>query len=280
MKKIIKRPVLLFAALLLVLSMTACGSAAKGGSDFDTDSADKATKNTIAIMQHASDLGIDHLAEAEDEELQEFEAWIKQNGLPIKGKAFKDGYNSYLEAVKGDLGEVVSVGDKADVDVGDDAVTCHIGIVGTKTFPDGSSRTATAEIIMTKGGTITSAVINVDRTFNEKIINAALNTVLGMGTTFCLLIFISIVIWLMGTIVQNMEKSKTEARKAAEHAVEAAARQIAEREEQSRKQSEETATDDKALIAVISAAIAAYESEARGVNVTPDTFIVRSLRRR
>ena len=58
-----------------------------------------------------------------------------------------------------------------------------------------------------------------------------------------------------------------------------AARQIVEREEQSRKQSEDL-SDDKALIAVISAAIAAYESEEGGVPVSPDTFIVRSLRRR
>ncbi len=279
MKKIIKRPVLLIMCLLFILSMTACGSASNSTSGFDTDSADKRTKTVISLMQHADEFGLDHLAEAEEEELQDFEDWIKQNGIPIKGTAFKDGYSSYLDAVNGDLGEVVSLGDKSDVEVGDDSVTCHIVLTGSKTFPDGRPRTATAEIIMTKGGTVTSAVINVDRTFNEKIVNAALNTVLGMGTTFCLLIFISIVIWLMGTIVQNMEKSKNEARRATEHAAEQAARQIAAREEQSRKQSEEQ-TDDKALIAVISAAIAAYESEARGVLVTPDTFIVRSLRRK
>ena len=279
MKKIIKRPVLLIMCLLLLLSMTACGSGKSNASDVDRDSVDKAVKNTIAIMQHAEDLGIDHLADAEDEELQEFEAWIKQNGLPIKGNAFKDGYSSYIDAVKGDLGEITKVGDQTDIAADDENITCHIILTGTKAFPDGRPRTATAEIIMTKGGTITSAVINVDRTFNEKLVNAGLNTVLGMGTTFCLLIFISIVIWLMGTIVQNVEKSKNEARRATEQAAEKAARQIVEREEQSRNRQEDL-SDDKALIAVISAAIAAYESEESGTAVTPDTFIVRSLRRR
>ena len=279
MKKIIKRPVLLIMCLLLLLSMTACGSGKSNASDVDRDSVDKAVKNTIAIMQHAEDLGIDHLADAEDEELQEFEEWIKQNGLPIKGNAFKDGYSSYIDAVKGDLGEITKVGDQTDIAADDENITCHIILTGTKAFPDGRPRTATAEIIMTKGGTITSAVINVDRTFNEKLVNAGLNTVLGMGTTFCLLIFISIVIWLMGTIVQNVEKSKNEARRATEQAAEKAARQIVEREEQSRNRQEDL-SDDKALIAVISAAIAAYESEESGTAVTPDTFIVRSLRRR
>ncbi|MBQ9550628.1 MAG: OadG family protein [Lachnospiraceae bacterium] len=279
MKKIIKRPVLLVTLLFLILSMTACGGS-RNVADYDADTVEKNTKNAVAVMQHAEELGISQLAEAEDEELEEFEAWIKSNGLPIKGSAFKDGYLSYREAVNGDLGEVVSVADDVIITAGDDAITCDVTLTGTKTFQDGSPRTATAEIIMTKGGTITSAVINVDRTFNEKIVNAALNTVLGMGTTFCLLIFISIVIWIMGTVVQNMENKKTKARSEAENAAINAAAQIAEREEQSRKQNAAAPADDNALIAVISAAIAAYESERTGAAVSPDTFIVRSLRRR
>ncbi len=277
MKKFIKRPVLLLIAVLFVLSLVGCGSGSKTD-EFDTASSELAAKNVITLFQHADDLGISGLADAEEEQLDDFEAWIKSNGLPIKGTAFKDGFSSYLDAVNGDLGEVVSVGDNVSAVADDETVTCHVGLTGTKTFADGSPRTATAEIIVTKGGTITSAVINVDRTFNEKIVNAGLNTVLGMGTTFCLLIFISIVIWLMGTIVQNMEKKKHEERVRAESAVDNAARQIVEREEQLIKSA--GSDDEQALIAVISAAIAAYESEIRGVNVTPDTFIVRSLRRR
>jgi len=279
MKKIIKRPVLLILMLFLLLSMTACGGS-RSKLEYNADTVEKNTKNAIAIMQHAEELGISRLAEAEDEELVEFEAWIKSNGLPIKGSAFKDGYLSFREAVNGDLGEVVSVADNTVITPGDDSITCDVVLTGSKTFPDGSPRTATAEIIMTKGGTITSAVINVDRTFNEKIINAALNTVLGMGTTFCLLIFISIVIWIMGTVVQNMENRKTKVRSEAENAAINAAAQIAEREEQSRKQNADASAGDSALIAVISAAIAAYESERTGTAVSPDTFIVRSLRRR
>lgn len=277
MKNFIKRPFLLITALSLVFIMTACGKA-PSSSKFDEETIDKAAHNVIAIMQHSDELGLSQLVDADEEELQEFESWIKNNGLPMKGIAYRDGLRSYKEAVAGDLGEVVSVADKAAIQADDDSITSHIILTGTKTFPDGRPRTATTEIIMTKGGTVTSVVYNVDRTFGEKIINAALNTVLGMGTTFCLLIFISIVIWLMGTIVRNMEKSKTEARKKAESAADQVTQQIVEREEQNKAAA--NAAGDEALVAVISAAIAAYESEARGYNVTPDTFIVRSLRRR
>ena len=76
MKKIIKRPVLLIMMLFLVLSMTACGGGSKAEADFDAESVDRATKNVVAIMQHADELGISHLAEAEDEELEEFETLV------------------------------------------------------------------------------------------------------------------------------------------------------------------------------------------------------------
>ena len=78
MKKIIKRPVLLILMLFLVLSMTACGGS-RSEADYDSETVEKNTKNAIAIMQHAEELGISQLAEAEDEELEEFEAWIKKS---------------------------------------------------------------------------------------------------------------------------------------------------------------------------------------------------------
>ena len=75
-----------------------------------------------------------------------------------------------------------------------------------------------------------------------------------------------------------MENSKKERLAEKERTTDQVVDQIAAREEQAK--SAPAASDDSALIAVISAAIAAYESEARGVNVSPDTFVVRSLRRR
>ncbi len=276
MKKIMKRPVLLLLTALMILTMTACGKE-KESADYNETTVNQVTKNVIALMQKSVNPSMaEKIASADEEDLKAFESEIASMGLGIKGEAFQSGYASYTDAVKGDLGEIVDVADNMEITADKDAITCDIKVTGTKRFPDGSPRTATVEIMMTKRGTVTSVTYNVDRTFGEKITNAALNTVLGMGTTFCLLIFISLVIWLMGSIVQGMDRKKTQEMVAKESAADQVVSQIAAREEAAKAKN---TADDNELIAVISAAIAAYESEARGVNVSPDTFIVRSLRR-
>lgn len=275
MKKISKRLSLLFLICVFLLSLASCGKE-KEVVDYDEERVNQVTFNVLALMQRSVNPNMaESIAAADEEDLASFEEEIASMGLNIKGEAFKNGYASYTSAVKGDLGEIVDSDQKARITANDESIISDVTVTGTKTFPDGSPRTANVEIMMTKRGTVTSVVYNVNRTFGEKIVNAGLNTVLGMGTTFCLLIFISIVIWLMGTIVQNMEKRKSaseERKVTADNVVS----QIEKREEQEKQAS----PDDGALIAVISAAIAAYESERTGTNVTPGSFVVRSLRRR
>lgn len=275
MKKISKRLSLLFLICVFLLSLASCGKE-KEVVDYDEERVNQVTFNVLALMQRSVNPNMaESIAAADEEDLASFEEEIASMGLNIKGEAFKNGYASYTSAVKGDLGEIVDSDQKARITANDEGIISDVTVTGTKTFPDGSPRTANVEIMMTRRGTVTSVVYNVNRTFGEKIVNAGLNTVLGMGTTFCLLIFISIVIWLMGTIVQNMEKRKSaseERKVTADNVVS----QIEKREEQEKQAS----PDDGALIAVISAAIAAYESERTGTNVTPGSFVVRSLRRR
>ena len=274
MKKIMKKAVLLILSALLVLSLSACGKKEEAA-NYNKENVNQVTRNVLALMQKSVNPSMaDNIAKADAEDLKAFESEIASMGLNIEGEAFQSGYSSYTAAVQGDLGEIVDVAAEPVVTSDGSTITSDIVVTGTKTFPDGSPRTATVEIMMSKRGTVKSVTYNVDRTFGEKITNAGLNTVLGMGTTFCLLIFISIVIWLMGTIVRNMEKSKKDRISAREQATEQAVSQIAAREEQ------ESASSGDELIAVIAAAIAEYESSERGYAVSPDTFVVRSLRRR
>ena len=90
---------------------------------------------------------------------------------------------------------------------------------------------------------------------------AALNTLMGMGTVFCVLILISLIIYCFKFISKvgapKKETAKTEATKAP--AVETV---------------NENLTDDLELVAVISAAIAASEG------TSTDSFVVRSIHRR
>ena len=99
---------------------------------------------------------------------------------------------------------------------------------------------------------------------------AGLNTLMGMAVVFTALIFISFVIRLFGLIpnLQAKAKAKKEAAKVdASVGIDNAVEQIAA--------NEENLADDLELVAVITAAIAAFEGSAPS-----DGLVVRSIRRR
>ena len=130
----------------------------------------------------------------------------------------------------------------------------------------GTDRNAVVEFVFDNQA-ITGISVNVEYTFGEKMEKAALNTLLGMGTVFVVLILISLLISCF-TFIPKIQavfskKPKEEAKK--EPAVDKAIAQIVENEELS---------DDLELVAVISAAIAASEGAA-----STDGFVVRSIRR-
>ena len=106
-----------------------------------------------------------------------------------------------------------------------------------------------------------SVSTNIDYTFGESMARAGLNTLLGMGTVFAVLILISFIIAAFGLIPKLLDSKKPVENKAADNVVS----QIVEREELS---------DDTELVAVISAAIAAYEGSG-----STDGFVVRSIRK-
>ena len=130
----------------------------------------------------------------------------------------------------------------------------------------GGTHDAQMEIMYEKGA-LTSISTNVDYSFGENMKKAGLNTLLGMGTVFCVLILISFIISAFGLIskVQNKLDQKNKAAEVKAKAVDNTIAQIAEKEELS---------DDLELVAVIAAAIAASE----GASST-DGFVVRSIRR-
>ena len=118
-----------------------------------------------------------------------------------------------------------------------------------------------------------SIATNVDYTSGELIGQAGMNTILGMGTTFVVLILLSLIISCF-TIIPKIEAS----RKAKKAAAEAAAAPAAAAEPAKAVQEPapvQAAQSDQDLIAVIAAAIAASEGRA-----TTDGFVVRSITRR
>lgn len=103
-----------------------------------------------------------------------------------------------------------------------------------------------------------------DITFGE----AGLNTAMGLGIVFCALAFISLIISLEGKIFGAFGKKKA-APKTPEVPAAPAPAVAPEVEED---------TDDTELVAVITAAIYAFEAE-NGGEVPADGLVVRSIRR-
>ena len=98
---------------------------------------------------------------------------------------------------------------------------------------------------------------------------AGLNTLLGMGTVFAVLMFMSLIISLIKYIPALLERPKKKETKM--EAPEIPAARTAPEPEPVMETAPE---DDTELVAVIAAAIAASEG------TTPDGFVVRSIKRR
>lgn len=138
---------------------------------------------------------------------------------------------------------------------------------------DGSDHDAVVSILVDSEGYVTSVTTSVVKGLGELMKNAALNTLLGMGTVFIVLILIAWIISLFKYIPVLSEKlsgkKKQDAAPAPASAPAPAAVPTIQEEE----------TDNGELVAVIAAAIAAYESE-NGRQAAPGDFVVRSIRRR
>ena len=118
---------------------------------------------------------------------------------------------------------------------------------------------------------LTGVTINPVYSFGEKMSTAALNTVICMSIVFAVLIFISVLIscFKIFPYLEEQKKAKAAAAAKAVKADNNVVTQIEQREEQ-----EQELVDDTELVAVIAAAIAAYEG------TSTDGFVVRSIRRR
>ena len=118
-----------------------------------------------------------------------------------------------------------------------------------------------------QGYSVTGITTNVIYSMTEKIQQAAMNTLLGMGTTFAVLILLALVIALFGKVVSSASNSPVKSKTVAQTAPAPAPAVPA-------VEAEEELTDDMELVAVIAAAIAAFEGKQ-----STDGFVVRSIRK-
>ncbi len=165
------------------------------------------------------------------------------------------------ESALPDMGDYQSVTDHEIVY--DDGILINVGVQGTL-------RPANVEIMLDEDLVLINISTNVIYTFGETMTKAALNTLMGMGTVFAVLVLIIALISSFALIpkIQEAFSGKKEEKKVAETKV---VQQIVKNEEIDY----EDVTDDAELVAVIAAAIAAYEGSG-----SASGYVVRSLKRR
>lgn len=179
--------------------------------------------------------------------------------MNITGYVVKGAIESFHSA-KEDTGNIVDFGEMT-AEIKDDTIVVEAEMVGEK-------KNAMVEIIFSNDMfmDVESVSMNPVSTMGELMTKAALNTVIGMGTVFAVLILISLIISSFGVLHKFQERKEKESAKAA---AESPAVQSAAQEEIVDE------TDDLELVAVIAAAVAACQGAA-----STDGFVVRSIRKR
>lgn len=186
-------------------------------------------------------------------------------GNPEEAALTIDAMNSWIDASE-EFGSFVSVlSDETEVVITEDKADVKVMIQGDRIYKDNKQRKAVVEVVITEKG-IDSITVSPDYEMGELMTKAALNTVLGMGTVFAVLILISLLISCFNFIPKIQEKFRKKPAQAESVPVPVRAAEPAAVVEE---------TDDTELIAVIAAAIAASEGA-----VSADGYVVRSIIRR
>lgn len=270
MKKMnFKKFLLLFCVFACMFSLTACSD------NISVDKAKETTKEkelavyTEGFEAWATDM-IHFLDQTSDEQIKEYaensktldevnntKYCINPEGMNAATVEF---YNGWVKT-KEDLGKLKSI-DKITVEISKDTGTlCTINVNTTY-----ENRTCKYELVVNEKLALESGAINPTYTTGEKMEKAVMNTIIGMGTVFIVLIFISFIISLLKYVNKIGDKSsKEEPKNEAAAGVDNAIAQIVS--------NEENEADDLELVAVITAAIAAAEG------TSSNGLVVRSIRK-
>ena len=254
-----KKIKLVLVLTALSLGLTACGNK----KSVDEKVASELSQRSIGVIENVYN-SIDN--ESKDELLFKGAEGVEYIfseyfGIKADGNGMISAFDSYIMATD-EIGKLVSIDNyTAEYDSSGEKIIVTVNCTFEK-------KDAGIEFIYKDDlyNTLTSSATNVNYTFGEKMAKAGLNTLMGMGTVFAVLILIFGIISLFN-LIPKIEAAfkKKDAQPAATTSVDNAITQIVETEELS---------DDLELVAVISAAIAAYE----GAGST-DGYVVRSIRR-
>lgn len=231
----------MICVLALTLTMSVCAFAA-----------DEVTDDEVANYKSAAETLISQIAGFSDEEIENYLA---------QDDAFTTATMESWKSVKDELGAYSSIVSQ-DVEKDGDVVTIS-------TVAQFEKAKADVVLMLDLGQQMyTSMTYSVQYSLAANMQRAGMNTLMGIGIVFLMLVFLSFVIGLFKYIEKFQNVGKKKAAEEAPKAEEAPAPAIAQSEA-----ADEDFADDLELVAVISAAIAAYE------NTSGDSFVVRSIKK-
>lgn len=249
-----KKISLLGLALILTLSLAGCSGRSEEKTIYDQTAMEQYAD---ALIMNFSNMGEADMQVFRDMSDLELSLMLMQSGLPIDGEAFLAMMDAWVAGCN-ECGAYMESG-PYELEIKNDGAIL-------KTDARFADRAGTLEFAFDEKMNMENLTVNAIYTKGEILTKAGLNTVLGMGTVFVVLIFISFIISLfkyIPAIEAKFKKTKTPEAKATEIAVAPAV------------SAEETGiSDDGELVAAIAAAIAAYEG------TSTDGFVVRSIKRR
>lgn len=234
-----KKVLIVLGMLTCLFGLTACGS--------------KEEQETTALVteEEAKQMADQIIGEITDMVDQGMDAYYESDAML---SATFSSWKSTIEEI-GEFKEVTGY----EVKNGSDQVE----IIASIACENGDGKVV---IVFDENRQLSSVTTEATKTFGQLMKGAALNTLLGMGTVFVVLILIIFIISAF-SVIPKMEAAmgKKKAAKAPQAAAEKAVVQIEKNEELS---------DDLELVAVIAAAIATSEGAA-----STDGFVVRSIKR-
>ncbi len=237
MKKITKKLLAVVLAVVCMASLAACGSSVEVASVDET---------TQSYMEQQMDSLLSTLGGMSADELKQYEQ---------VDDTFTVAAVTNFEGVMDELGTYKGL-NSTEVEVDDKEYT----VTSKAQFEQRTALVTLTLKMESQSFTPESITFEAQYSLAESLERAALNTVMGIGIVFLILLFLTFLISLFKYIGKISGEDKKKEQKAQTPAVQTAA-PVAEE------------TDDLELVAAIAAAIAAAE------NTSTDSFVVRSIKK-
>ena len=250
-----KRISLLICTLLMILSITGCGSE-KAVLEYDQASIEQVTEFLISYCMSTDEAMIEEWKSMQETEM---ELQLINAGLPLTPESFIGAMESWQSGVE-ECGAYIQHGEYT-FEASEDELEVTTNVLYEE-------REATIVFLFDENLYLETMTVNAQFSLGEILQKAGLNTILGMGTVFAVLIFIAFIISLFKYISVIEDALKNKKNKKTEEVV------TTKSEVPAVSVVEEDLSDDLELVAVIAAAIAAAEG------TSTDSFVVRSIRRR